>query len=233
MQAAIVFFATALLAQPAVLPPTAQGFPFGDETLNYSLSFSTGINLGKAQMVAQRDARKGWNFSLTVDASLPGYAIIDRFSDLSGADLCSLRFERDSHHGRRLANETTYFDRGRSVAVRSTKGGGGLTEIPVGLCPHDVLSFLYYMRRELGQGKMPPNDEVLAGAAYRVNMIYVGEQTITHNKQSVRTDQVNCTIKGPASETRLEIFFARDPARTPLLVRCPLTLGTFSLELVR
>jgi hypothetical protein len=80
---------------------------------------------------------------------------------------------------------------------------------------------------------MPPNDVVIAGAAYRVSMVYDGEKQYTLHKQPVRGDQVICTIKGPASETRLEILFARDAARTPLLVRCPLALGTFSLELVR
>jgi hypothetical protein len=80
---------------------------------------------------------------------------------------------------------------------------------------------------------MPPNDTVFAGGPYRVSMVYAGAKTIVRNKQEVVTDQVNCTVKGPASETRLEIFFARDAARTPLSVRCPLTVGTFSLELVR
>src|SRR5262249_2797822 len=107
------------------------------------------------------------------------------------------------------------------------------SEIPVGLCPHDALSFLYFLRRELGQGRMPPNDVVLAGAAYRVNMLYAGEKTVTRDKQQVAADQINVSIKGPASDTRLEILFARDAARTPLEVRCPLTVGTFTLELVR
>jgi hypothetical protein len=29
------------------------------------------------------------------------------------------------------------------------------------------------------------------------------------------------------------MFFARDAARTPLIIRVPLSLGTFSLELAR
>ena len=229
-----LFLATALLAQPAVVSPTAQGFPFADETLNYNLTFSSGINLGKASFAAHKNATRGWTFNLTVDASLPGFPIVDRFNSGTGLDLCSIHFDRDYQHGRfRKAQEVIYFDRGRSMAVRSTKNGGGISEIPVGLCPHDGLSFLYLLRRELGQGRIPPNDVVIAGAAYRISMVYDGEKSYTLNKQAVRGDQVICTIKGPASETRLEIFFARDAARTPLLIRCPLKLGTFTLELVR
>ena len=231
-----VFFlavGVALFANPAVVAPNLQGFPFTDETLNYSLNFSTGIPLGEGRMVAKRDPAHGWSFSFSVDASLPAYPIVDRFNAYAGLDLCSIRFERSSQHGARKANELTYFDRGRSVAVRTTKDGGGLSEIPVGLCPHDALSFFYYLRRELGQGHLPPNDVVLAGGAYRVSMVYAGEKSILHNKQQTPTDQINCTIKGPASETHLEILFARDAARTPLLVRSPFSMGTFSLELVR
>jgi len=56
---------------------------------------------------------------------------------------------------------------------------------------------------------------------------------VTQSDQQVSADQINCAVTGPASEVHLEILFARDAARTPLLVRCPLPLGTFSLELVR
>ncbi len=41
------------------------------------------------------------------------------------------------------------------------------------------------------------------------------------------------TVKGPKSDFNFEVFFARDAARTPLPVKVPLRVGTFSLELVR
>jgi hypothetical protein len=40
-------------------------------------------------------------------------------------------------------------------------------------------------------------------------------------------------VTGPKSSFSLETFFARDAARTPLLIRVPLSAGTFSMELVR
>ena len=222
-----------LLAQPAVVTTGLEGFPFTDETLNYALKYSTGIPLGEAHMIAKRDAVHGWTFNFSLDASIPAFPILDRFNAYDGVDLCSLRFDRSSEHGKRKAHEVTWFDRTRSVAVRTTKDGGGLTEIPVGLCPHDALSYLYFLRRELGQGRMPPNDVVLAGAQYRVSMLYVGVKTVERDKKQVETDQINYTIRGPASETHLEILFARDAARTPLVMRSPFSLGTFSMELVR
>jgi hypothetical protein len=232
-RAFLLAIAVALLAEPAVVPASTEGFPFTNETLHYTVNFASGIPLGEVQTIAKRDPLRGWTFNFSLDASLPSFPMLDRFNAYAGLDLCSIRYERSSEHGARKAKELTYFDRGRSVAVRSTKDGGGLSEISVGLCPHDALSFLYYLRRELGQGKMPPNDTILAGGAYRVSMVYAGEKSIVRYKQTVLTDQVNCTVKGPASETHLEILFARDAARTPLVVRCPFSMGTFSLELVR
>jgi hypothetical protein len=46
-------------------------------------------------------------------------------------------------------------------------------------------------------------------------------------------DRLIVTVKGPASEMSFEIFFARDPARTPVIIRVPLSPGMFSLELAR
>jgi hypothetical protein len=223
----------ALLARPSVVPAGVEGFPFADETLNYSVNSPIGISLGKIQMSASRWDTRGWALKFSLDASLPHFPIIDRFNTYTDPEQCTIRFDRNSEHGARKADEVTYIDRGRNLAIRATRNGGGLTEIPVGLCPYDGLAFLYHLRRELGQGRMPPNDVVLAGGVYRISMVYAGEKPLMRDKQKVLTDQVNCAIRGPKSEVHLEILFARDAARTPLVVRCPFSLGTFSLELVR
>jgi len=229
----ILAIAVAILAQPSVVPANVQGFPFADETLNYAVNSPVGISLGKVRMTAHREDNAGWSFKFYLDASLPHFPMLDGFNTYADSNLCTVRFDRNSEHGSRKASEVTYIDRGRSVAIRGTRNGGGLSEIPVGLCPYDALTFLYHLRRELAQGKMPPNDVVLAGSLYRVSMVYAGEKVIVRDKQNVPTDQVNCAIRGPKSEIHLEILFARDAARTPLKVRCPFALGTFSLELVR
>jgi hypothetical protein len=51
--------------------------------------------------------------------------------------------------------------------------------------------------------------------------------------KQVQSDKLVCTLKGASSILQFEIYFARDPARTPLLVSVPLAVGRFSLELVR
>ena len=48
----------------------------------------------------------------------------------------------------------------------------------------------------------------------------------------VQSDEVLCSVKGPASQLTFEMYFARDPARSPLLVKVPFAIGTFSMELM-
>ena len=57
-------------------------------------------------------------------------------------------------------------------------------------------------------------------------VVYVGDSQMD-------TDRILATIKGPASENTIEIFFARDAIRTPVLVRVPLAMGKFSMEIIR
>jgi hypothetical protein len=40
-------------------------------------------------------------------------------------------------------------------------------------------------------------------------------------------------MTGPTSTIKFEMYFARDAARTPLLIRVPLQMGSFAMELVR
>jgi hypothetical protein len=66
-----------------------------------------------------------------------------------------------------------------------------------------------------------------------VQLEYKDAQTVKVHGLDAEADRVLVTVKGPASQTAFEMFFARDAARTPLVVRVPLSLGTLSLELAR
>ena len=46
-------------------------------------------------------------------------------------------------------------------------------------------------------------------------------------------DRILLDLTGPASQRSFEVFFGQDSARTPLLIRIPFELGTFSLKLVK
>jgi hypothetical protein len=227
-----LFLISSIVGSLAVPVGAQTGFPFQDESLHYAVNWPSGLTLGDATLTA-RHSVDGWDLEMTLDASIPGFPIADRFHSLTNAGQCSQEFERIVSHGSKKSTEKTTFDSRSGTGRRATGNGGGNTDFSIPACPYDALAFLYYARREMGQGRVAPAQQIFFGSAYSIRMNYTGAQTITVGEKSAVTDRVAVSLKGPSSNTSFEIFFARDAARTPLLVRIPVTVGTISLELAR
>jgi hypothetical protein len=219
------------IATPA---PKLTGFPFQDETLRYSVKWPSGLSLGDAVFSA-RHTQSGWNFDTTIDVGVPGFAIRDAYRSTVTQEGCSLELDRSFSHGSKKTREKTTFDQQKSRATRVTilPENGGKTEMDTPSCARDALAFVYYARREMGQGRVAPEQKVFFGGPYSVQMRYTGEMTVRLEEQSAVTDHVVLSVKGPQSNFSVEVFFARDAARTPLVIKVPLKLGTLSVELVR
>ena len=210
----------------------AGGMPFArGEVLNYSVNWPSGLSLGEAQLKAG-GGEPGWEFEFSLEAGVPGLEVRDRYHASTDAQLCSVRLDKESVHGPRKARETVTCDREKRVAVRQTLGGGK-SEVSIPDCVKDGLTFLYFLRRELAGGRMPPSQTVIFGAPYEVTARYADSPQIEVSGMRQPADRILVSFRGPASSHTFEIYFGRDPARTPLLVRAPFALGTFALELVR
>jgi len=219
-------------AQTAPAKPVLKGFPFTNESLSYTVNWPSGLTLGEAHMSATAQST-GWRFELGMDASIPGFAVKDTYRSTSTVDLCSEFFSKDSVHGSRKSGETVTIDKDTSTATRAATVGDGKSKTAVPDCVRDALTFFYYARREMGQGRVPRAQEIIFGAIYDGSFEYAGAETIKVGNKPTVTDKIVCHIKGPASDTQFDVYFDRDPARTPVSVRVPLPLGKFSLELVR
>lgn len=207
------------------------------ETLHYSVNWPSGLSLGEATFASEHSqtVEKGsdqWRFALDIDASVPGFAIRDNYSSSAVGDLCSVELDKSSTHGKKKGDEKITFDQQQNAITReTTSASGGKSETPVSSCARDALSYLQFVRRELAQGRIAPQQTVVFGALYQVRIEFRGAQTIKVADKMVETDRTTATIKGPATDLTVEIFFARDAARTPVLARLPLGLGTFTIEL--
>ena len=100
-------------------------------------------------------------------------------------------------------------------------------------CAKDALTFIYFLRRELAAGRLPQQQKVYYGGAYAVSVKFVGNERVVIGSEASEAEKITATIKGPASEFTADLFFAKDATSTPLLVRVPLKVGQFSLELIR
>ena len=226
----LAFLISAALVFPQFAAKGA-GPEFDSENLQYNVNWPSGLSLGEAQLSAQKTAA-GWAFSFQLDASVPGFAVLDRFRSGASPELCSASFDKEFAHGKRKSKEKITFDSSRNLATRQTIGGGK-GEMPTPACARDALAYLYHVRTELAQGRIPPAQPVFYGAPYQIRLEYAGTQKVRVNDTMVEADRMIAHMKGPASEHTFEMFFARDAVRTPILVKVPLAMGSFSMELVR
>jgi hypothetical protein len=228
-----LFLLAAALA--AAAPAVAQtGFPFQDEGLHYTVNWPSGLSLGDATLSAHRTAN-GWDFEIGLDAAVPGFAIKDKFKASTTVMLCSTELSRDTSQGGKKTKEKTTFDQDKGTAHRATEypADGGTSDFNISTCARDAIAYVYFGRKELGQGRVPPAQQIYFGSAYSARMEYTGAQTITVGDKKEVTDHLMVSVKGPRADFTVEVFYARDAARTPLLIKIPQAVGTLSMELVR
>ena len=172
---------------------------------------------------------------MSFKAGVPGFPLADTYRATATAELCSTELERSITHGTKKVTEKTTFDQKRNVAERVTvnPAGGGRSELQLPPCARDALTYQFFARREMGQGRVPQTAKLFFGGAYDVRMEYTGAMDVKIGAKSEVTDHVNVSIKGPASDVTVEVFYARDPARTPVVIKIPVTVGKITLELVR
>ena len=217
--------------------PSASAPGFKDEQLGYNINWPSGLSLGEAHLRASHSKPAPENpehlqMEFTVDAAIPGFQVVDRYRANATGDFCSVDFEKKLRHGTKKGEEKTTFDQQAGSATRETKDGGK-TELKISTCGKDALTFLYYVRHELSQGRLPAPQTVYFGAPYQVRLEFAGTQSIRIGDAMLEADKLTASAKGPSSDISFEVFFLKDAARTPALVRVPLSLGTFSMELVR
>jgi len=216
--------------------------PASAETLHYVINWPSGLSLGEATLdsgktepgktESGKTEQTAWHFGFDLDASVPGFAIRDKYqSKASGPELCSTELVKTVQRGSRKSEETDTFDQGAHSVTRQTKTPGGKSEYNVSSCARDALAFLQFARNELAGGRLAPQQTVVLGCAYTVRLEFSGMETVKSNGKPVQADRIQTTIKGPASAFTIQVLFAHDAARTPILARIPLSLGTFTVEL--
>jgi hypothetical protein len=212
------------------------------ETLHYVINWPSGLNLGEGSLSSTTSAAIhgaappaiSWTFDLDIDAGVPGFTLRDHYhSTARDAEICSLQLEKKTVHGARKSDETDSFDQAKHTLTREWRPAGGKGDYTVPACARDAMAFLQFARKELAQGRLVPQQPVVLGAAYNIRLEVLGTATVKMLGKPVQADRIRATIKGPASNLAIEIFFAKDEVRTPVLAKIPLALGTFTVELTR
>ena len=221
---------SAVVLALAVAPLRAATAKTGIEVLRYQLNWPGGVPLGEAQLkTIPVDGQ--WKLELTLDASMPAFQVIDRFNSSVNEKFCSLEFSRDTLHGAKKSKETTTFDLAATNASRKTEGGG-TKDFSTAACPHDALGFLFFARQELIKGRVPAAQTIYYGGPYDLQFEMLGSQALSIGGAQTQADRFRVSFKGPVANSTFEVFFSKNAARTPLLIKVPFSLGTFSMELM-
>lgn len=214
--------------------------PVFSETLHYSINWPSGLSLGEATLRSDRTgdgtgAAAGWDFELNLDAGVPGFTIRDQYHSTASVDFCSGQLDKKTSRGSRKQEERVVFDPSGTTAKRESYRGdkvGGTSELSVPSCARDALTLLQFVRRELAQGRVPPQQPAVLGGLYQVRLEYLGSTPVHLGSQSIEADRFRTSVKGPASDLTVELYFAHDAVRTPVMVKIPLSLATFTAELI-
>jgi hypothetical protein len=206
-----------------------------NETLRYSVNWPSGLGLGEATLSASSaraaNGPQRLHFHFDLDAGVPGFAVSDRFrSDASGT-YCSAEFQKTTSQGSKRVDDKETFDPNTGTVTRGS--GDGQTQISANPCGKDALDFLYFVRQELSQGRLPPRQTVFFGAPYEIKLDSAGTETVKIGNSSVQADHLKASVTGPSSSINFDLYFLQDAARTLALVRVPLAMGTFSMELAK
>jgi len=213
----------------SVNPPVAAQKPRA-ETLHFNVNWPSGLTLGEGEL-SSAPSNNGWKFSMKGEAGFPAFPITEGANSTATSDLCSVELTKDSIRGKRHTTEKTAFDASTLIATRTTvTNNGGKSEVRINACAKDAVTFLQFLRRELAAGRLPQPQQVFYGSPYQTRVQYVGTQQYRSQNQLIDADKLTAYIKGPATELTVELLFARDPARTPLLITVPVALGKFTVE---
>jgi hypothetical protein len=201
-----------------------------NESLHYSINWPTGVSLGEAVLSAASSSGR-MHFTFDLDAEAPAFKVSDRYRADASGTFCSSEFEKSISHGSKRASEKETFDTQNATVTRGS--GDGKSVLNGSTCSKDALTYLYFVRHELSQGRLPQSETVYFGAPYEVRLSAAGTESIKAGNVAVEADRVSAEIVGPSSSISVELVFLKDAARTLAVVRVPLTLGKFSMELAR
>lgn len=222
----VLALSSAAVGQESSAVPFASG-----ERLRYEIVWPSGLRLGDAEFVANSN-QAGWAFTADISANLPVIVVQDKYQSSTDFSLCSTRFAKQVIHGKRKQNEEVEFDQSDNTALRKNLADSTTQDLIVPPCARDALAYLYYLRQDLSQGRVPPPDDFNFGPQMQISVSYVETRKIEARGVMQDADRLLIYVTGGEKPINIEVFLAKDAARTPLLLQAPFELGTFSLRLV-
>jgi Protein of unknown function (DUF3108) len=209
-------------------PPIVSG-----ERLTFNLLWPSGLDLGEAFLEASK-AGQEIHLKATVAAELPQHRIGYTLDSITDEQFCSVRASETLQEGADMRETSYEFDQEQHVVRRSRDGE--TTEHPIPPCARDPLALLYHFRRQLALGQVPIGTPEAVGAFfldgdYSVRYEAITPETVGPGSNQWEGDRFFITAGGADGEHRFEMWVRPDNLRTPVAIRIPFPLATFTAEL--
>lgn len=234
--------APGLKPEPAVTAKVDPAAPGAEakpksETLYFTINWPSGLSLGEGSLSSTFDGTR-YAFAFKAEAAVPGFALVESVDATATPNHCSVEYTKTSERGKRITQEQTVFDASKALATRRTLRIGGTqsdgkSEMKIGSCPRDAVTFLYFLRRELAAGRLPASQPVYYGGPYPTRVQFTGTQSVRAGDEMLEADRLTAVIKSASAEYTVHLLFARDATRTPLLLEIPIPVGKFTVEFSR
>ncbi|OFW06747.1 MAG: hypothetical protein A3G20_05310 [Acidobacteria bacterium RIFCSPLOWO2_12_FULL_59_11] len=188
------------------------------------------MSLGEAFMEASPSGAET-HFQVTVEINLPQYALRHSSSSVAtGVGLCSLRFRQETGEGaKKWWEESGEFDQAAHEAHWTRNGQ--TTTASIAACAQDPLTFLYYFRSRLAEGKPPDSGTLFRGGDFNVRVRAAGAETVAFRGQQRAAEKYVVTFPSQNQELTIELWISTDAERVPVRIRVPSPLAVFTAEL--
>jgi hypothetical protein len=169
----------------------------------------------------------------TVAAGLPQHRVSYTFTSLTDPEFCSVQFKQVLREGARTRETTFDFDQEIHIVRRTRDGTTSENLIPP--CARDPLALLYYFRQQLASGQVAVGGSGIAGefhlgSDYSVRYNPIAAETEMPGSKRGTENGFHFTVRG-SEEHSFEVWLRLDDARTPVAIRVPFSLATFSAVL--
>jgi hypothetical protein len=223
--ALLLLLMTALLSPPV----RAENRPWPEgEKLVFEIFWPSGVSMGEATLEA-KSIKDNLYFWAVAEVGLPQGRILYKYSSIASSDLCSREYRQSVERPGKFWEEITKFDADAGKATVSRDGRS--REVTAAKCSRDPLALLYYYRAQAGVGKSASSETLFLGAPLSLKIEAKGKEQIKIKQTQRRGDHYIIMYPSASGDRSLELWLSDSPAQTPIAVRLPLPLATFSAEL--
>ena len=216
------------------------------EWLKYRISYSGWLKAGEATMVLTNDTLDNKEFyhvvaiGKTVGPINWFFKVNDRYeSYFDKNDTRPYKFIRDINEGGYTKNLSIYFDHNLEKAIINNIKTNEKTEKNINTNSHDLISIIYFLRRNFNFKDIDDNNEITINTFYdyqnnKMKMKYLLTEVINTTFGKIKCLKIKPYVKSGRifkKKESLTVWVTADKNRVPIRIKADLAVGAIRVDL--